>query len=52
MRYTAGFSILYATLSLILVNLANRNIKNSDFKTGLIDWYNQTIIGLQKAVIW
>jgi len=51
MRYTAGFSIFYATLSLILVNLINRIIKKSDFKTGLIDWYNQTIVGLQKGAI-
>ena len=51
MRYTAGFSIFYATISLILVNLVNRIIKNSDFKTGLIDWYNQTIVGLQKGAI-
>ncbi len=51
MRYTAGFSIFYATLSLILVNLINRIIKNPDLKTGLIDWYNQTIIGLQKGAI-
>ena len=51
MRYTAGFSIFYATLSLILVNLINRIIKNPNFKTGLIDWYNQTIVGLQKGAI-
>ncbi len=51
MRYTAGFSIFYATLSLILVNLISRVIKNSDFKTGLIEWYNQTIVGLQKGAI-
>jgi len=51
MRYTAAFSIFYATISLILVNLINRLIKNSDFKTGLIEWYNQTIIGFQKGAI-
>ncbi len=51
MRYTAGFSIFYATLSLILVNLVSRIIINSDFKTGLIDWYNQTVVGLQKGAI-
>ncbi len=51
MRYTAGFSIFYATLSLIFVNFVNRIIKNQDFKVGLIDWYNQTIIGLQKGAI-
>jgi len=51
MRYTAGFSIFYATLSLIMVNLINRIIKNSNFKIGLIDWYNQTVTGLQKGAI-
>ena len=51
MRYTAGFSIFYATISLILVNLINRIVKNPNFKTGLIDWYNQTIVGLQKGAI-
>ena len=51
MRYTAGFSIFYATFSLIFVNLVSRIIKNTDFKTGLIDWYNQTIVGLQKGAI-
>jgi len=51
MRYTASYSIFYATLSLILVNLVNRLIKNSDFKTGLIDWYNQTVVGFQKGAI-
>ena len=51
MRYTASYSIFYATLSLILVNLVNRLIKNSDFKTGLTDWYNQTVVGFQKGAI-
>ena len=51
MRYTAAFSIFYATISLILVNLINRLIKNSDLKTGLIEWYNQTIVGFQKGAI-
>ncbi|MDC0511361.1 TRAP transporter permease [Pelagibacteraceae bacterium] len=51
MRYTASYSIFYATLSLILVNLVNQLIKNSDFKTGLIDWYNQTVVGFQKGAI-
>ncbi len=51
MRYTAGFSIFYATISLILVNLVNRIVKNPVFKVGLIDWYNQTIVGLQKGAI-
>jgi len=51
MRYTAGFSIFYATISLILVNLINRVIRNSDFKVGMIEWWNQTIVGLQKGAI-
>ena len=51
MRYTAGFSIFYATIALILVNLISRIIKNPNFKTGLIDWYNQTVVGLQKGAI-
>ena len=51
MRYTASYSIFYATFSLIIVNLVNRLIKNKDFKTGLVDWYNQTIIGFQKGAL-
>ena len=51
MRYTAGFSIFYATLTLILVNLVSRIIKNPNLKIGLIEWYNQTIVGLQKGAI-
>ncbi len=51
MRYTAGFSIFYATLSLILVNLLNLIIKNPNLKTAVITWYNQTIVGLQKGAI-
>jgi TRAP transporter 4TM/12TM fusion protein len=51
MRYTASYSIFYATLSLILVNLINQLIKNSDLKIGLIDWYNQTVVGFQKGAI-
>jgi TRAP transporter 4TM/12TM fusion protein len=51
MRYTASYSIFYATLSLILVNLINRLFKNTDLKTGLKDWYSQTVIGFQKGAI-
>ena len=51
MRYTAAYSIFYATLSLIFVNLVSRLIKNNDFKTGIIEWYNQTIVGFQKGAI-
>ena len=33
------------------MNLINRIIKNSDYKIGLIEWWNQTIVGLQKGAI-
>ena len=51
MRYTAAYSIFYATFALIIVNLVSRLIKNKDLKTGLIGWYNETIVGFQKGAI-
>ena len=51
MRLTASYSIFYATLSLILVNLLNKIIKESNFKDALIVWYNQTIVGFEKGAI-
>ena len=51
MRYTAAYSIFYATFALIIVNLINRLKKNKDLKTGLIGWYNETIVGFQKGAI-
>ena len=50
-RFTASYSIFYATLSLILVNLLNKIIKESNFRNGLIVWYNQTIVGFEKGAI-
>ena len=51
MRFTASYSIFYATLSLILVNLLNKIIKESNFKDALVFWYNQTIVGFEKGAI-
>ncbi len=51
MRFTASYSIFYATLSLILVNFLNKIIKKSNFRDGLITWYNQTIVGFEKGAI-
>ena len=51
MRFTASYSIFYATLTLIFVNLINKIIKESNFKNGLIVWYNQTIVGFEKGAI-
>jgi len=51
LRLTASYSIFYATLALIIVNLLNKIFKEENFKIGLINWYNQTIIGFQKGAI-
>ena len=51
MRYTASYSIFYATLSLIIVNLINKIKVESNLKESLIIWYNQTVIGFQKGAI-
>ena len=51
MRFTASYSIFYATLSLILVNLINKIVKEPNLKNGIIIWYNQTVVGFQKGAI-
>ena len=45
LRFTASYSIFYATVSLILVNLVYLLIKNSFSKDALKIWFNQTIVG-------
>ncbi len=51
MRYTASFSIFYATISLIFVNFFQRLWKYKNFKLGSINWFNETITGFQKGAI-
>ena len=54
LRLTASYSIFYATIALILVNLINKLIKSSKeegFKEALKIWFNQTIIGFEKGAI-
>ena len=51
LRFTASYSIFYATVSLILVNLINKLIKKSNFQDGLKSWYNETIIGFEKGAL-
>ncbi len=54
LRLTASYSIFYATLALIFVNLINKIIKsskNGNYKEALKIWFNQTIIGFQKGAI-
>ena len=51
LRFTAAYSIFYATISLIIVNLFNLFVKHSNFKYALKLWFNQTIVGFQKGAI-
>jgi len=54
LRFTASYSIFYATIALILVNLVNKlftSRKESNFKEALKIWFNQTIVGFQKGAI-
>jgi len=54
LRFTASYSIFYATIALILVNLANKLIKSKkelNFKDALKIWFNQTVVGFEKGAI-
>ena len=51
LRYTASYSIFYATISLIIVNLLNKLIKEKNFRHSLIEWFNQTITGFEKGAL-
>ena len=51
LRFTASYSIFYATIALIIVNLAYILIKNPDFKEALKTWFNQTIVGFEKGAL-
>ena len=51
LRLTASYSIFYATISLILVNLINKLIKEPNFKDGFKIWFNQTVVGFEKGAI-
>ena len=54
LRLTASYSIYYATISLVFVNLLYKIVisrKNNNFKENLSIWYNETVVGLQKGAI-
>ena len=51
LRFTASYSIFFATITLILVNLIKRLFKYSDFKSGLKIWFNETIVGFEKGAL-
>ncbi len=51
LRFTASYSIFYATITLVLVNLINLLIKNQIKKDALKEWFNQTIVGFEKGAL-
>ncbi len=54
LRLTASYSIFYATISLVSVNLLYKIVtsrKNNNLKENLSLWWNETVIGLQKGAI-
>ncbi|MDC0395396.1 TRAP transporter permease [Candidatus Pelagibacter sp.] len=51
LRFTASYSIFYATIALIIVNLVYIVIKNKEFKVALKTWLNQTIVGFEKGAL-
>ncbi len=51
LRFTASYSIFYATIALIIVNLIYIIVKNSSFKEALKTWFNQTIVGFEKGAL-
>ena len=51
LRFTASYSIFFATITLVLVNLINLLIKNEIKKDALKEWFNQTIVGFEKGAL-
>ena len=51
MRLTASYSIFYATIALISVNLINKLTKQSNIKNAFKMWFNQTVVGFEKGAI-
>ncbi|MDC3243355.1 TRAP transporter permease [Candidatus Pelagibacter sp.] len=51
LRFTASYSIFYATITLIIVNLVYIVVKNKEFKVALKTWFNQTIVGFEKGAL-
>ena len=54
LRLTASYSIFYATISLVSVNLLYKAVtsrKNNNLKENMTLWWNETVVGLQKGAI-
>jgi len=50
-RFTASYSIFYATISLLIVNLVSRLVKESNFINAFKIWFNETIVGFEKGAL-
>jgi len=51
LRFTASYSIFFATIALIIVNFGYILFKNPDFKVAIKTWFNQTIVGFEKGAL-
>ena len=51
LRFTASYSIFYATVALILVNLVYKLIKQPNFNDAFVAWFDQTVVGFKKGAI-
>ncbi len=51
LRFTASYSIFYATISLIIINLINKLFTQKNFKYSFKVWFNETIIGFEKGAL-
>ncbi len=51
LRFTASYSIFYATITLVSVNLINLLIKKKIKKDAFKEWFNQTIVGFEKGAL-
>ena len=51
LRFTASYSIFYATISLIIVNLINKIFKKGTFQDGIKTWFKETRVGFQKGAL-
>ena len=51
LRFTASYSIFFATIALIIVNFGYIFFKNQDFKVAIKTWFNQTIVGFEKGAL-
>jgi TRAP transporter 4TM/12TM fusion protein len=50
-RFTASYSIFYATISLLIVNLASSLVKQSNFINAFKSWFDETIVGFEKGAL-